>query len=689
MKKILCALSILFSSLFACCQYQISGIVRDSSSGAPMAFVHILSNNQQQGGATTDIDGNFTIRSSQPISSLSASFVGYKTQQIAIGDRQKTVSIVMAPTSLQLAEVEILPGENPAHRMIEAAVENRKKNNPENLPGYSCTVHFKLHMDIEPQDSTDKAYRDSTFGNSFLFLTESISERYHKQPEKLKEKVIATRVSGFKDPKFASLVTELQPFAFYETYIPIYEAEFLNPISPNSTTKYLFNLRDTLYDSTDSTFVIEFKPRKGKNFSGLKGVLYINKKNWAIRNVIAEPFEPGLLHFKIQQQYQLYKDSIWFPDQLNFNLTAAELDMVGVGNSRISKVVIGEPDKKQFDWLETELVDSAGKRSEEFWQKERLMPLSGRDSSTYQLIDSIGEIVNFDRFMQAFEALDEGKIKLGTVDVSLRNAFGFNQYEGTRLGLGLYTGDKISKYFSIGGYYAYGFKDKEGKYGAAAEFKFSKLRQATLKFTYSSDLRESGKVFLNPFYFYRSETRSILASNMARFTGYGAQYKMRLFRDLQLAVSAGSYRVFNESFGFPTQTENFIANANGYSLEYTQLDFRYSYKEKLVEVFGKAQSYGSKYPSLYGTIVNSASILQDNNANFTQYLLRIEDDFDIRNLGTSYISVLGGYQEGNTPAELSFTGMGSKSNLYINTRNHFQSMTPYEFLNQRYVYVFL
>jgi len=55
-----------FLSLFG--QHSIKGKVIDEKSKTGLAFVNIIDNNNN--GATTDIDGNFSINSSQPINNL-------------------------------------------------------------------------------------------------------------------------------------------------------------------------------------------------------------------------------------------------------------------------------------------------------------------------------------------------------------------------------------------------------------------------------------------------------------------------------------------------------------------------------------------------------------------------------------------------------------------------------------------
>src|SRR5690606_1962654 len=156
--------------------------------------------------------------------------------------------------------------------------------------------------------------------DSPLFIMESVSERKFIAPDISEEIVIGTKVSGFQNPSFASLATDLQPFSFYKDNIKLFDIQYLNPISKGSLKKYRFKIEDTLFQNKDTVYIISFQPQKNKNFEGLKGSLYISTNKYAVQNVIATPFEKGKIDIKIQQQYTFVDNKYWFPEQLNYAL---------------------------------------------------------------------------------------------------------------------------------------------------------------------------------------------------------------------------------------------------------------------------------------------------------------------------------------------------------------------------------
>ena len=122
-----------------------------------------------------------------------------------------------------------------------------------------------------------------------LFLMETAVEKKFMAPDKSNERVIATKVSGLKDPMIVYLVSQIQSTSFYDEIIHITNKNYINPISKGSLNKYYFQMEDTLYSGQkDTIYTISYRPNKNTNFDGLQGVLHISTNKWAIVNVKAK-----------------------------------------------------------------------------------------------------------------------------------------------------------------------------------------------------------------------------------------------------------------------------------------------------------------------------------------------------------------------------------------------------------------
>ncbi len=443
----------------------VSGRIFDQETGEPLAFVNIVINDSHEGSAT-DIDGKFRIRANNSVDFIKLTYIGYEPQIVHLYGKYSGHKIFMKKIPYELREVVILPGINPAHRIIENVVANRNINNPEKMRSFSYTSYEKVifTLDLDSLRMIDTMMLDTNaleirrfFDRQDIFIAESVTERKFLFPERNRENVIATRVSGMKDPMFVFLVSQIQSTSFYKELINIGRSEYINPISRGSTSKYTFILEDTAYsESMDTIFIISFQPKPKSNFDGLKGMLSINTHNWAIQNVIAEPErEEGPFSIRIQQLYELIDGEQWFPVQLNTDMKIKALgaavndqkySFVGIGKSYIRKIELNpELVKRDFNNIAVDVDPNAHDRSEKYWAQYRSDSLSERDLKTYAFMDSIGREADFDRLAKTFETIMTGKIPFKFIDFDMDKFIRYNGYEGLYLGLGIHTNDRLSK----------------------------------------------------------------------------------------------------------------------------------------------------------------------------------------------------------------------------------------------------
>ncbi|MGB3074670.1 MAG: carboxypeptidase-like regulatory domain-containing protein, partial [Chitinophagales bacterium] len=83
----------------------ITGTVSSLENGEPVAFVTIVVKGTNN-GASTDLDGKYSIQQLSAADTLIFSFVGYATQKILVGE-QKVIDIKLKATSQQLDEVVV------------------------------------------------------------------------------------------------------------------------------------------------------------------------------------------------------------------------------------------------------------------------------------------------------------------------------------------------------------------------------------------------------------------------------------------------------------------------------------------------------------------------------------------------------------------------------------------------------
>lgn len=499
-KKYIFLLIIIISAVTANAQvFSVKGTVMDSVTKQKLAFVNIIINDDGTLGTTTDIDGNFSISSKKEIKSLTFSYVGYQKKHVPVEDLSKKV--LLSPISYQLQEVVFKAGENPAHRIVDSVVKNRKRNNPEMLDYYSYTIYDRMVVTIDTTEVTDSMF--ANFGQLWrendLMVMETVSEIFHKKSHKNKREIKANIVSGLKNPQYFYVLDGMQSFHFYDEFITVYEKNYVNPITPGSKSRYFFGLESVMPTAEgDSLYIISFKPRRGTTFDALKGVMTVTSDGWAVVNVKAEAADKtNTLDVKIQQLYSKINDSVWFPVQLNTDIIFLRMlaqdhaimigtgtpennntSLNGIGKSYISNINITEPiGNKKFGSTDIELAEDSGEKSEEFWNTYRTDSLNERILNTYHFVDTILEDsgIDVDNLMNATSSiLKDGSIPWGKFNIGLSDLISYNIGNKLYLGLGLSTNERLSKYLKAGGYFGYWFGPKHANYGGNFEIKFNR-----------------------------------------------------------------------------------------------------------------------------------------------------------------------------------------------------------------------
>ena len=680
---------VFFSNTYA---QNLKGRVLDFDTKEPLAFANLIFNSNQKLTASTDIDGKFSISSLQPLHNLTCSYVGYETQSVPLA-RDNNIIIYLKASVDKLDEVVIKPSENPANAIIRKVIANKEKNNPENIPSFKYTSYNKMIYDVKTDgttkaDSLNRKTKGKLLKDSPLFMMESVSERKFIAPDISEEIVIGTKVSGFQNPSFASLATDLQPFSFYQDNIKLFDIQYLNPISKGSLSKYRFILEDTIFQNKDTIYIISFQPKKNKKIEGLKGQLYINTNKYAVQNVIATPFEKGKIDIKIQQKYTFIGDKYWFPEQLNYALQFTELKMVVNGKSYISDVQLEIPLQKKDFALESVRIDKmATKKDTVFWNNFRIEPLSETEKVTYRVVDSIGKENSFDKILSSVEKLTQFKIGIGVFDLDLAKTIVYNKYEGYRLGLGVYTNEKLFENLTFGGFLGYGTRDNAWKYGGEIIYQISKENEFKIGGKYQNNLVEVGNYGINSSMQNKLNVRNFQAYLMDNVKQTSFNIEARNFRFLKWNIA------FTQTNTTPKYSYEFHENGKIYT-DYTdsniKVDLRFGFKEKFIQSFNQRLSVGTNYPIVSLSYVKGIKNVLNSNFNYNKLESRIEQSFFTKNFGTTKYQLDAGIVDNPLPYGLLFTGEGSYDKKYpYMIPNYFQTMLPYEFLSDRYVHLFL
>ena len=716
-KKYIIFVILIIAAVTASAQvFSVNGTVTDSVTKQKLAFVNIIVNDDGTFGTTTDIDGNFSITSKKEIENLTFSYVGYRKKTVSVKDlSNKTNKIVLSQIAYKLDEVVFYAGENPAHRIIDSVVQNRRHNNPEMLDYYSYTIYDRMVFTVDTTEVTDSMFVDfgKLWRDNDLMVMETVSEIYHKKPNKNKREIKANIVSGLKNPQYFYILDGMQSTHFYDEFITVYEKNYVNPITPGSKSRYFFGLESVMPTAEgDSLYIISFKPRRNATFDALKGVMTVTSDGWAIVNVKAEAADKSnTLDVKIQQLYAKINDSVWFPIQLNTDIIFLRMyaydnqmaigagspeltntSLNGIGKSYLSNINITEPiSNKKFGSTDIDLAEDSGMKDETYWKYYRNDSLNERIINTYKLVDTIMEDagIDMDVLMDATTTiLKDGSIPWGKVNIGLSDIMNYNIGNKFYLGLGLRTNEKLSKYLRFGGYFGYWFGPKHINYGGDIEIKFNRKQDFGLKLSFDHKYDALGK------YGFIESSNVLNENNYKYFYIKWTTLNTTAAAELSSRFAKVCKGFVNFSLNDKEMYDWYVYNTgdsiyNG-RFRITALDFkvriapgeRYMLTNKGLAIVtpGKPVIWLSYQKSLKGVL--------DCPFNYDRIQAQLTYSWLIRYLGKSTVTLQAGYVFGDVPVFENFNIFANNHGFALYSTESFATMQVNEFICDRFALLF-
>lgn len=717
---------LLFAGVCYSQSWKITGKVLDSEDNSPLPFVNILVEGTSY-GTSTDLDGNFVLRLNEDQVDVNFSFIGYQKKLLPFG-RESKMPVTIRLTELvdQLEEVTVFPGVNPAHRIIKNAVKNRAKNNPNNLESFSYETYGKfvvtintdsLDPSIDTMKLKDASGNDSLVMDSSNFelnqfvesqhilFMETVTRRNYLKGKRDNEEVIASKMSGFKNPFFALINTQMQSFSFYDDYISMAGQKVLNPITPGSTSRYFFLLRDTLYNtSEDTVYAISFRPKPNYGFEPMQGLLYINTSNWAIQNVIARPVETEGVQIEIEQKYKRLDERTWFPDQLNARVLFGNVEVEGAlpeatVRTYIQNVTIGQEIKaKNISRAVVTIADDARERGDLLLQYRR-DSLDSREERTYEFMDSISEAENLEKGLNIIISLAQGRVPLGPVDLVIDRLFISNRYEGFRPGLEVRTNNRFSSWFQLGAYAGYGFRDKVWKHDLYTNITLNKNTNLKLIGGHRLDVIEAARQE-----FVQAPYRGLWQNNFRQFfvdqvdqisrSYLGATWDP--FGNLGFkAMLHNETRIFKQEYNY-IPSNDLVGLGNSFNITEVVFSMRYAPKEEFVEAPGYGRlRLGQKFPLFFFQYTRGIKGVLNGNLDYNKFDLLLHHQKTTLFLGDLDLVLAGGLVLEEVPYSKMYTGMSNMLNSdnwwrrmeVIADRYSFETMRFNEFAYDRYIQV--
>jgi hypothetical protein len=677
------------------------GHIISAEDQSPLPFVHIRFDSGTN-GTTSNIDGNFTLPNT--VKKLEFSYIGFNPLTLVIGKLQEdNLVIQMTPDNKLLSTIEVHPGRNPAYRIMQTVLEHITENDPDNLESYQYTSYHKfwLTADVPSEDQlngkikitpSELAKIQQRFESNHMLLTETMSRKKFLQPNHENEEILSSKVSGLKKTNFFMLSNQLQSFSIYRENFALLSKNYLSPVSKTALKNYAFILEDTLQiNNLDTIFLIRFHPAKDRNFDGLKGFLHINTHGYAVQSVIAEPAntEKKDIYATIWQSYGLLESGHWFPSELNASINVKmttsvptdtltkkkkpiELSITANSRTYIYQSEVNLPlDPKSFPKYgmtvspenRDSLMDANG---------VRYIPLTAKDSTTYQYLDSLGNKVHLNQKMKLLHALSLGTFPIGPVSINFMYLFGYNINEGYKIGLGLETNKKFSKYYALGTYFTYGTKDGAFRHGEWLRIYPTGYPDVKIELSYKNIKKEYGvEEMLTDFDIFEPEYfRSLLIENMYLTKNFTASAEMRPIQPLNVKLfvdQASNHRLSYGNFTVPKW--------DPFQLTRVGLELRYSPGIAFLNDPDELIQSAPPKSDLFFTLIQGLNLL-NSDYHYTKIDTKAKFRIRLSAMSTTYFMIRAGKIFNPAPITDWFHGYGSYS-------GDFTLLAPYSFATMR------
>jgi len=522
---LICFFSGLFSSATLVAQETIvQGKVTDATSGDPIPFVNVVFKGTSI-GATTDFDGNFLIKSSQPTDSVTASYIGYKSRSKTIkpGIRQ-TINFQLAEDVVNLQEVVVHAGENPAFEILRRVVRNKKENDKRKLIAYEYDTYTKIEIDV---DNISEEMREKKFmqkiqqvldsidqiagedGSPILpiMISESVSKVYYRDNPSLKTEVLLKNKINGVGMEDGTLIQQMvgssfQEYNFYQNWLNIVSKEFVSPIADGWRLFYEYDFTDSAYVGEHFCYRLDFFPKSPQELA-FTGTMWITKKDYALKQIDVTMGKQANINFieklKIQQELEKTSDGAWLPVKNRVLIDVSEITKASAGMlakfyTSNKNIVVNKPYDLTFYERPIQIKEDARMfQDEKYWDTLRHEPLSETEVSVYKMIDTLRNIPVVKTYTDIVKIALNGYVTVGRFDLGpYLSAVSWNNIEGFRFQPGFKTNYSFSKKFVIGAQLGYGFTDERFKYYASFTHILSRTRWTTWSFRARSDLTRLG-----------------------------------------------------------------------------------------------------------------------------------------------------------------------------------------------------
>ncbi|ULQ55002.1 DUF5686 and carboxypeptidase regulatory-like domain-containing protein [Flavihumibacter rivuli] len=691
----------------------------------PFASVRFI---QSQNGRLTDSAGNFSFRFDQwPMDTLEITYVGYQDLKIPItpeliarlgkNDGQLLELVAQMERGKITSEVVVKRKIDRGYLMWKRIVKRKPLNDRYRFTSFRYELYNKLELDLN-RINKDKMKEfgplkpfgfifdnvDTTEGAPFLpvYLTETISDYYYqKSPWRTREIIKGVMTKGVNNESVSKFLGgSEQNINIYNNFIPVFDKQFVSPLSDNGDAYYNYKVLDTQYVSNQRVIHLVFSPkRKGENT--FEGDCWVHDPTWAIQKMTLHLSREANINFvdklSLIQEFSMINDSTWFLSKDKF-----VVDIAPIGKSRFG--VIGRKtatyrdvrvnqqdilDTLRLNKVQQEILfaEGAKEKQDDYWKDSRHEELSKNEKAIYSMIDTLQKMPLFKRYVNTINFVATGYKNVGNFEIGpWYNWMTANLWEGFRMRFDLGTNPSFHKNLYLHGYLAYGFGDKAFKYKLEGKYLLSRHPRSYIHASYTKDL-DNGQTYYDEISTDNIFALAIRKPNIPIKFMQLEEAKVEYFKEWPVGLSAaitGLHRRYNPLLNLPPKSL-YTDGEKGEALTNFELGLtlRFAYLEKFFETNFNRYSLGSPYPIIEMRYSKGIPGIFNSNYDYHKINVSISDYMKIAPYGSIYYNVFGGKVFGTLPYMLLNVLPGNE--IYYYNKYAFNLMQRFEYIGDRYI----
>ncbi len=652
MLKILSAfLLICFSFSVNAQQFIIQGRVSDKTTNQPLSFANIRIINANIGSAA-NTTGKYEIKITPGTYKLIASYIGYYSDTLEVNVYQNIldVNFNLLQTKVDLQEIVVKPGVNPAMEIIRKAIEQRKIRNQE-IKNYEVEAYTKGLIRTTEDISAGNNSIGVGLGGSdtteliIAGILENHSRNYFEQPDKFKSVILARKQTANFPPTINTLTGGRLLQNFYDNDVNFLGKDLPGPISDNAFQYYYYNIENILAQNDNKIYQIHIEPDNPSD-PGFIGNIFISDSTFDLIKVdliLNRAANTGNLFdtVNIYQQFDRYENII-MPVDYRLFVKANLLGLVRIGfelNTILFNYIINKNLSEDiFNKAIVTVMPEADNADSTYWHNTQTIPNTQEEQAAYDRIDSLENIPK--SFWDNFSFLNTRIDLFKNVSISAPlSMYHFSRVEGHAIDFGVFVDEALNKRFNSELKLSYGFSDKKFKQDFNAGYLLGRYRTWKVKFNAFNKINVL---------FDKSDN-------------YG-----ELLSTLVTLISKDEFRDYYYSKGFSVGFEGEVLPVLNIRTSFNNKTDKNAYNTSDFSFFNRGKTFRQN-PAIYESKINSYNMGFD--IDFRDY---IEDGYFRRrtSLGRSFILFSGDITYSNPDfinSNIKFTTYEASMRVYLRT----------------------